>query len=79
LSAREDDIQRALSSEAVRGKPRLVVWGEEDAINPPSAEQITAFGAETLLVPQVGHLPHIEAARLFNERIVAFLAGRRAS
>jgi pimeloyl-ACP methyl ester carboxylesterase len=78
LAAGQVDIDRVLSSEAVRVKPRLLVWGEADAINPPDAERISAFGAETVIVPQVGHLPHIEAARTFNETVVAFLGRRRA-
>lgn len=53
--------------------PRLVVWGGLDGINPPDQTRLAAFGGTTLTMPDVGHLPHIEAARLVNAELSAFL------
>jgi pyruvate dehydrogenase E2 component (dihydrolipoamide acetyltransferase) len=53
--------------------PRLVIWGEEDAINPLSSAKLAAFGGRALIVADAGHLPHVESPRRVNEAIVDFL------
>lgn len=55
--------------------PRIVIWGGSDAINPPYQERLTAFGGLSLIVPEAGHLPHVEGARLVNMALAEFLAG----
>lgn len=67
-------IGRAVASIGARDLPRLIVWGEEDAINPLSKDRLDALGGDILLVEGAGHLPHVEAPRLVNDRIVEFLA-----
>ncbi|MBO6676204.1 MAG: alpha/beta fold hydrolase [Rhizobiales bacterium] len=52
----------------------LVIWGEEDAINPPDMEWLKSLGERAMLLPQTGHLPHVEAATKVNRRITDYLA-----
>lgn len=54
--------------------PRLVIWGEHDAINPLDRARLSAFGGAAIIVPDAGHLPHIEGARQVNTAIPGFLA-----
>jgi pimeloyl-ACP methyl ester carboxylesterase len=74
LIASEAAIARAAASDAVRALPRLTIWGRQDSINPLSEDRLAAFGGDTLIVPETGHMPHVEAPRLVNEKIGAFLA-----
>lgn len=60
--------------------PTLVVWGADDAIFP--AAQADAFasaipGARKALIPDAGHLPHVEQPAAFTAAVDAFLAGGR--
>ena len=60
--------------------PTLVVWGADDAIFP--ARQAAAFaaaiaGAQTVIVPDAGHLPHVEQSAAFITAVNAFSAGVR--
>ena len=79
LARSDEALARAIASTSVSTLPRLVVWGEDDAINPLARERIEAFGGEMFLVREAGHMPHVEAARLVNERICAFLADQKQS
>lgn len=67
-------MARAAASVRRRDLPRLIVWGEEDAINRLSEERLAQFGGEVFLVAEAGHLPQVEQPRLVNERICEFLA-----
>jgi len=58
---------------AERGLPRLMIWGEADAINALDPERLTAFGGETLLLPETGHMAHVEAAPSIHRAITGFL------
>lgn len=60
---------------AALGLPRLVVWGEGDAIARPDPARLGLFGGGFELVAKAGHMPHVEAAPLFNRLATAFLAG----
>lgn len=60
--------------------PVLVVWGAQDHVFP--VRQADAFGAavtgaQRLIVPGAGHLPHVEAPQAFAAGIAAFTAGVR--
>jgi pimeloyl-ACP methyl ester carboxylesterase len=60
--------------------PSLVVWGAADAVFPP--RQAVAFaaaigGAKTLVIPDAGHLPHVEQPRAFVAGVDAFIDGVR--
>jgi pyruvate dehydrogenase E2 component (dihydrolipoamide acetyltransferase) len=60
------------------GGPVLVVWGERDAIIPPAHAEAAPSRAETHVLPDVGHSPHMEAAGDVNRLLEGFLAGVRA-
>ena len=56
----------------------LVLWGEADAIIPASQIEDAPSGAETKVLPDVGHSPHMEAAGEVNRLLEGFLSGVRA-
>ncbi len=72
ISAEADLAFRAV---AEAGLPRLVIWGEGDGVNPLDEERLAAVGGERFVIPEVGHLPHVEAAVAVNRRLPAFLSG----
>jgi pimeloyl-ACP methyl ester carboxylesterase len=56
--------------------PSLVIVGELDLINPPRVAAQLAEGlvnSSTVVMPNVGHLPHIEAKSLFHQELERFL------
>lgn len=58
--------------------PTLLVWGTADRVVPPAQASVAAGiipGARVHLMPDIGHVPFIEAAGAFNETLAAFLAG----
>ena len=71
---KEPSVPSDPSLSVARGLPRLIVWGKQDAISPLSEDRLDQFGGEVLLVEEAGHLPHVEAPRLVNERISEFLS-----
>jgi pimeloyl-ACP methyl ester carboxylesterase len=77
LVASEAAIARVIASENVHVLPRLTIWGQQDSINPLNSDRIAAFGGDTLIVPETGHMPHVEAPRVVNARIGAFLASQK--
>jgi len=68
----------AAELEAGYSGPVLVVWGERDAIIPPAHAAAAPSRAETHVLPDVGHSPHMEAAGDVNRLLERFLAGVRA-
>ncbi|HUG62561.1 MAG TPA: alpha/beta fold hydrolase [Methylomirabilota bacterium] len=56
--------------------PRLVVWGGADRINPIDEGRLKAFGGDLLTIEDAAHMPHVEAFKAVNERLVSFLAGQ---
>jgi pimeloyl-ACP methyl ester carboxylesterase len=57
--------------------PRLAVWGAADAIIPLDPDRLRRFGAESFILPDAAHLPHIESPRLVNERLLGWLTAQR--
>ena len=53
--------------------PRLTIFGAADAINPPDGEALARFGGRSVVIPEAGHLPHVEAARLVNAELSSFI------
>jgi pyruvate dehydrogenase E2 component (dihydrolipoamide acetyltransferase) len=58
--------------------PVLVIWGERDAIVPAAHAEAAPGRAETRVLPDVGHSPHMEAAGDVNRLLEGFVAGVRA-
>ena len=72
----------AAASHEARGRlgdirvPTLVIAGELDLVNPPRVAARLAGeipGASLTVLPDVAHLPHVEAGPRFREEIAAFL------
>ena len=60
--------------------PTLVVWGADDAIFPVAqADTFVAAipGATKTIVPDAGHLPHVEQPAAFVAAVNAFITGGR--
>jgi len=57
--------------------PTLVIWGDRDRVissDQASVVALTIPGAQVHIMPGIGHVPFIEAADAFNERMMAFLS-----
>lgn len=59
--------------------PTLLIWGEDDKLLP--SRYAALWGervpkASVKLIPQCGHLPHIEKAAITADTVLAFLDGR---
>lgn len=58
--------------------PTLVVWGTDDLVLPKSQGQDAVSRlqqGQLALIPDCGHLPHVERPELFTEELSKFLAG----
>jgi pyruvate dehydrogenase E2 component (dihydrolipoamide acetyltransferase) len=59
-------------------RPILVVWGEKDAIIDPRHADGLAGTISVARLPLAGHMPHLEAAKPFNERLAEHFANADA-
>ena len=57
--ARDADVETLVR----RDPPRLVVWGERDAIARPDPAALARFGGRLETLPRCAHLPHVERRR----------------
>ena len=73
--AQEEQLGAWAGQIAATGIPRLVIFGGADQINPPDANALVGFAGRTLVIPEAGHLPHVEAARQVNEALTQFIKG----
>lgn len=51
----------------------LVIWGADDAVNRPDLDWLASLGDRAMVLPDTGHLPHVEAVTKVNRRLAAFL------
>jgi pimeloyl-ACP methyl ester carboxylesterase len=65
--------------EAIRC-PTLVLWGEEDGLVPARQASIACRipGARLHMLPESGHIPHLEQPDLFHSLLLEFLASAPA-
>lgn len=73
VETHEDQLSAAASRIAGSGVPRLVIFGGADTINPPDSDALARFGGRSLVIPEAGHLPHVEAARQVNAELSSFI------
>lgn len=73
LSANEETLRSAAAIVAAHGTPRMVIWGAQDTINPMSIERLEAFDGTHYIIPDAGHLPHIETSKATNAHLTDFL------
>jgi pimeloyl-ACP methyl ester carboxylesterase len=60
--------------------PTLLVWGADDRVCPPDigrAYQRLIPGAKLMVIPDCGHLPHVERPQEFVAALEGFLEGAR--
>ncbi|KRR17641.1 alpha/beta fold hydrolase [Bradyrhizobium retamae] len=69
----ETSIKPHVASVALSKIPRLVIWGEDDQINPIDRSKLATFNAQMIALPDTGHLPHIEASKSVNRYLIQFL------
>ena len=69
----EQAAQLAIATIRQSDLPRMVIWGEDDAINPLDRELLASFGCEQHVLPGAGHLPQIEEIKRVNGWIQDFL------
>jgi pimeloyl-ACP methyl ester carboxylesterase len=58
--------------------PTLVVWGTDDSVFPKEQGQDAVSRLQQghlALIPDCGHLPHIERPELFTDELSKFLGG----
>lgn len=76
--AQETQLEEWAGQVAATGIPRLVIFGGADQINPPDARALVNFAGRMLVIPEAGHLPHVEAAKQVNAELTAFITSLAA-
>jgi len=71
-----DELESAKEKVIQADIPRLVVWGQQDQINPVMVGDEQLFGGQWFHVPQCGHLPHVESRKLVCDTMAEFLAAQ---
>lgn len=74
LPESERQAQSAALAVAVSDIPRSIIWGQQDAINALDDKRLQSFGGDAHVIPDTGHLPHIEDAKRVNGLLLEFLA-----
>jgi pimeloyl-ACP methyl ester carboxylesterase len=52
-----------------------IIWGAQDGINPLDPVRAQDWGERLTLLPDTGHMPHVEAASKVNALLAEILAG----
>ena len=58
--------------------PALILCGEEDVVTKPAQSEALHKGIENSefhLIPEAGHMSHLEQAEIFNQHIQGFISG----
>jgi pimeloyl-ACP methyl ester carboxylesterase len=69
-------IEPSLQTVTASTLPRLVIWGQADEIIPLDTERLSSFRGERLILPDVAHMPHIEAPSKVNEHLLDWLTAQ---
>lgn len=75
LETLPDDLTPAVERIGHSPLPRRLVWGLADGVSPFDPARTTRLDAPTTLVPEVGHLPHMENAPLVNDLLREAVTG----
>jgi pimeloyl-ACP methyl ester carboxylesterase len=62
--------------------PTLLIWGAEDRLFPKQyafAYQQLIPGAKLVIIPQCGHLPHVEKDAVFTTELISFIEATRVA
>ena len=78
ITPNEPEIAAAAEMVVQSDIPRMTIWGEADKINPLDRHRLQEFGGACNVVPETGHLPHIENPKVVNRLLVDFLAQQMA-
>jgi len=76
LTRVETTMIPAVSAVITRDIPRLIVWGNEDVINPLDKAQLLKFGGQQHRLDNCGHLPHMEKRSAVNALLGEFLSAQ---
>ena len=60
--------------------PTLLIWGEHDRLFPKDyafAYQQLIPGSKAVIIPDCGHLPHVEKGDAFVAELEAFIGDKR--
>ena len=63
----------SLTAWASRGMPLTLIWGEHDGVTPPAQGRALKHwmpSAELVVIPGVGHIPHIEDPAAFSRALL---------
>lgn len=69
----ETSIKPHLASVRISKIPRVVIWGEDDQINPIDRLKLATSNTQTVALADTGHLPHIEASKAVNTSLTEFV------
>lgn len=73
VEAHEEQLGEAADRISATTLPRLTIFGAADTINPPDGSALARFGGQSVVIPEAGHLPHVEAARQVNAELASFI------
>ncbi len=77
LTAHETSLSTNLPWYQTLNMPVLLIWGDSDTLTPLSQGELLKSiipQAELVILKQVGHIPHIEDIKPFNEALLQFLS-----
>ncbi len=81
LTAHETSLSSDPASYQTLKMPILLIWGDSDTLTPlAQGEHLKGLipEAELVVLKQVGHIPHIEDVKPFNEALLKFLSEHRS-
>jgi pimeloyl-ACP methyl ester carboxylesterase len=81
LTVYETSLSTDLAQYQTLNMPVLIIWGDSDTIVPLAQGELlksTIPEAELVILKQVGHIPHIEDVKSFNEALLEFLSEHRS-
>lgn len=73
VEVHEEQLGEGAVRIAATAIPRLTIFGATDTINPPDGAALARFGGRSVVLPEAGHLPHVEAARQVNAELASFI------